>query len=60
MIDLAGHARDFAKTLALEAAHMIQHAADQYHVIEFKSAGDWSSELDCRIEEHLRTRIAEQ
>jgi myo-inositol-1(or 4)-monophosphatase len=60
MTDLATNARDFAKTLALEAAHMIQYAADHYHVIEFKSVGDWSSELDRRIEGHLKARIAEQ
>ena len=60
MTDLAGHARDFARTLALEAAHMIRHAADKHHVIEFKSAGDWSSELDRSIEKHLKARIAKQ
>jgi myo-inositol-1(or 4)-monophosphatase len=60
MTDLAANARDFAKTLALEAAHMIQHAADQHHAIEVKTAGDWSSALDRRIEEHLKARISKQ
>jgi myo-inositol-1(or 4)-monophosphatase len=60
MTDLAANARDFAKTLALEAAHMIQHAADQHHAIEVKTAGDWSSALDRRIEEHLKAGISKQ
>jgi fructose-1,6-bisphosphatase/inositol monophosphatase family enzyme len=59
MTDLATQARDFAQTLALEAAHMIQQAADQQHAIEFKSAGDWCSALDRSIEEHLKARIAQ-
>jgi myo-inositol-1(or 4)-monophosphatase len=60
MTDLAAQARDFSETLALEAAQMIQRAADQQHAIEFKSAGDWSSALDRRIEAHLKARIAQQ
>jgi myo-inositol-1(or 4)-monophosphatase len=60
MNTLATHAREFAQTLALEAAHMIQQAAGQPHDVEFKSAGDWCSALDRSIEEHLKARIAEQ
>ena len=60
MTDLATQARDFAKTLALEAAHMIEKAAGQPHDVEFKSAGDWCSALDRSIEEHLKARIAER
>ncbi len=60
MTDLAKHASVFAQTLALEAAHMIQRAAGQPHDVEFKSAGDWCSALDRRIEEHLKARIAER
>lgn len=59
MTDLAKHASVFAKTLALEAAHMIQQAAGQPHDVEFKSAGDWCSALDRSIEEHLKARIAQ-
>lgn len=57
MTDLATQARDFAETLALEAAQMIQQAAGQQHAIEFKSAGDWCSQLDRSIEDHLKARI---
>lgn len=60
MTDLAIQARDFAKTLALEAAHMIQQAAGEQHTVELKSAGDWCSALDRNIEEHLKARIAQQ
>lgn len=60
MTDLAAQARVFSKTLALEAANMIQRATEQQHAIEYKSAGDWSSALDRRIEEHLKARIAQQ
>jgi myo-inositol-1(or 4)-monophosphatase len=60
MTDLATQARDFAKTLALEAAHMIEQAAGQPHAVEFKSAGDWCSALDRSIEDHLKARIAER
>ncbi|WP_090047459.1 inositol monophosphatase family protein [Limnohabitans sp. 2KL-27] len=59
MTDLARHARDFAQDLALEAARMIQQAAGQQHAIELKSAGDWCSALDRRIEDHLKARIAQ-
>ena len=59
MTHLANHARVFAQTLALEAAHMIQQAAGQPHDVEFKSAGDWCSALDRSIEEHLKARIAQ-
>jgi myo-inositol-1(or 4)-monophosphatase len=59
MIDLAKHARVFAQTLALEAAHMIQQAAGQPPDVEFKSAGDWCSALDRSIEEHMKARIAQ-
>jgi myo-inositol-1(or 4)-monophosphatase len=60
MTDLAKHARVFAQTLALEAAHLIQQAAGQPPDVEFKSAGDWCSALDRSIEEHLRARIAQK
>ncbi|WP_396430057.1 inositol monophosphatase family protein, partial [Limnohabitans sp.] len=58
MNTLAAQARDFAQTLALEAAHMVRQATGQQHAVEFKSAGDWCSALDRRIEDHLRARIA--
>jgi hypothetical protein len=48
MTDRATHARDFAKNLALEAAHKIQQAAGPQHAIEFKS-GNWCSALDRHI-----------
>jgi myo-inositol-1(or 4)-monophosphatase len=60
MSQLAANARDFAQTLALEAVQMLEQARLQTHAVEFKSAGDWSSALDRRIEEHLRSRIAAQ
>lgn len=60
MSQLAANARDFAQTLALEAVQMLKQARLQTHAVEFKSAGDWSSALDRRIEEHLRSRIAAQ
>jgi myo-inositol-1(or 4)-monophosphatase len=60
MTDLATQARDFAQTLALEAAEMIQQAAGQPQDVEFKSAGDWCSAWDRRIEEHLKARIAQK
>jgi myo-inositol-1(or 4)-monophosphatase len=55
---LATQAREFAQTLALEAAQQIRQATDLQHAVEFKSAGDWCSALDRRIEDHLRARIA--
>jgi len=60
MTDLASQARDFAETLANEAAHMIQQAAGQAHDVELKSVGDWCSALDRGIEAHLKARIADR
>ena len=55
---LPTQAREFAQTLALEAAHLLRQATEQQHAVEFKSAGDWCSALDRQIEDHLRARIA--
>ena len=60
MTNIAKQASAFAKTLAIEAAHMIQQALGLQHAVEFKSAGDWCSALDRTIEEHLRARIAQE
>lgn len=60
MSALATQARDFAQTLAWEAALLLEQARGQNHAVEFKSAGDWCSALDRQIEAHLRARIAAQ
>jgi myo-inositol-1(or 4)-monophosphatase len=60
MTELACQARDFAKTLALEAANKLRQSVGQKHDVEFKSPGDWCSVLDRQIEDHLRQRIAER
>ncbi|UUZ65182.1 hypothetical protein LP417_11450 [Polaromonas sp. P1-6] len=51
-------ARAFACTLAREAVQLLREGAGQAHAVHHKAPGDWASELDLRIEDRLRQRIA--
>lgn len=51
-------ARIFACTLAQEAVQLLRAGTAQPHTLRHKAPGDWASELDLRIEDHLRQRIA--
>nr|WP_066710879.1 inositol monophosphatase family protein [Curvibacter delicatus] len=51
-------ARAHACALAQEAVQLLREGAGQAHAVHHKAPGDWTSELDLRIEDHLRQRIA--
>lgn len=59
MTDFVLETMAFARTLALEASAMLREAAGQSHAVNFKSPGDWCSEVDRQVEAHLRHRIAQ-
>jgi myo-inositol-1(or 4)-monophosphatase len=50
--------RDFAQSLAREAAAAITQGLAQAHRVTEKAPGDWCSALDAAIEQELRARIA--
>lgn len=59
MSSLAREARALAEGWAREAMQMLQDSRRAHLAIEHKAQGDWSSELDRRIEDYLRARIAQ-
>ncbi|MEJ8824558.1 inositol monophosphatase family protein [Variovorax humicola] len=58
MTEFVGAARAFAEALAQEATAMLTAATERRPSARIKSPGDWSTELDARIEDHIRERIA--
>ncbi|TAL74397.1 MAG: inositol monophosphatase [Burkholderiaceae bacterium] len=60
MNPLAGEARAFAHSLALDAMVLLRMSIGLPMPVIHKSPGDFASSLDTRIENHLRERIARE